>query len=110
MVRYEDLHKDRATVLRRVASHLGMMVSEGEISRVLADTAFDAMKAVESKFDHATALLLERGMTPSAFLRHGRIGEGVGALAENQRAAFEARWRDATGISLRELHLSAFLH
>jgi hypothetical protein len=110
IVRYEDLHADRPAVLRRVARHLGMVVSEDRIAQTVAETSFATMKAAESKFDHATALLLERGMAPSAFLRNGRMGEGAATLNLDQRIAFERRLREAAGPPPRELHLSAFLH
>jgi hypothetical protein len=110
LVRYEDLHKDRAAVLRQVTAHLGMLVDEDRLTRVLAETSFEAMKATESKFDHSTALLLERGMASNAFLRRGRTGEGASRLNAEQRSAFDERMRTSQGVRPRELHLADFLH
>jgi hypothetical protein len=110
VVHYDELHRDRAAVLRRVAAHAGMAVSDDRIARVVAETSFEAMKRHESRFDHTTALLLERGQAPRSFLRHGTIGEGAAALDEGQHAAFEERLRRTTERAVRELRMSAFLH
>jgi hypothetical protein len=109
IVRYEALQADRAAVLRQVAAHIGVEVSEPRLARIVAETSFEAMKAHESKFDHATALLLERRLAPRAFLRNGRTGDGAGALNPDQLQAFERRLR-AAGAPSRELRISAFLH
>ncbi|MBN2573621.1 MAG: sulfotransferase domain-containing protein [Deltaproteobacteria bacterium] len=110
VVRYEDLHGDRAAVLRRVVAHLGLAVSEERLARVVAETSFAAMKGHESKFDHATALLLERGSGPRAFLRRGLTGEGATVLDAAQRAAFDRRLHTTAQRPSREMRLSAFLH
>jgi hypothetical protein len=110
IVRYEDLRQDRAAVLRRVAAHAGMSVSEEHLARVVATSTFEAMKAQESKYDHATALRLERGHAAQPFLRRGVCGEGLAALDANQQAAFEQRLRAMSQGPSRELRLPAFLH
>ena len=110
VVRYEDLHSDRTRVLRRVAAHVGIPVSEERLARVVAETSFEAMKSQESKFDHVTAVLLEKGGLTSAFLRHGVTGEGAAALDAFQRDAFETRLHPSTNRASREVRLSAFLH
>jgi len=68
------------------------------------------MKGQESKYDHATALLLERRRAPHAFLRHGACGEGLATLDADQRAAFEERMRATAQGPWPGLHLGAFLH
>jgi hypothetical protein len=110
VVRYEDLHQDHAAVLRRVAAHAGLAVSEERLARIAAETSFAAMKGQEAKFDHATALLLERRGAPGAFLRRGLPGEGAAALDATQVAAFEQRLRTSSVRPARQLRLSAFLH
>jgi hypothetical protein len=110
VVRYEDLLRDRAAVLRRVATHVGLSVDEDRLARVLAETSFEAMKKQESKFDHATALALERRRAPHAFLRHGVRGEGLVTLDEEQRLAYAARLRANSRRALPEGYLPAFLH
>ena len=110
VIRYEELHENPAQVLRRVAAHVGMTVSEERLARVIAETSFEAMKGQESKFDHATALLLERRRAPHGFLRRGLTGEGAVTLQEGHRAAFDERLRAAAQRPAREVRLPAFLH
>ena len=110
VIRYEDLHKDCIAVLRRVAGHVGIAVSEERLTQIVAETSFTAMKGQETKFDHATALLLERGAESRGFLRRGVPGEGAVALDATQRAAFERRLCSTADRPSREMRLSAFLH
>lgn len=110
VVRYEDLHRDRAAILRRVAAHTGLAVGEDRLARIAAETSFAAMKGQEAKFDHATALLLERRGGPGDFLRRGQPGEGSAVLDTSQVAAFEQRLRESPTRPSRQLRLSAFLH
>jgi hypothetical protein len=65
------------------------------------------MKRRESMFDHATALLLERGVSPRSFLRSGRSGSGADALTEAQ--AREIRERSSKGRRVAIRGLPAFL-
>jgi hypothetical protein len=110
VVRYEEMLAGRSAVLRRVAAHLNLAVSEARLARVVTETSFEAMKAQEAKFDHATALLLERGYAGGTFLRRGRVGEGEHALDAGQQTAFAEHLGPATALPTRALHLAAFLH
>jgi hypothetical protein len=110
VVRYEDMHRDCAAVLRRVAAHLGIVATEERLARIVTESSFEAMKGQEAKFDHATALLLERAGSPRAFLRRGLTGEGVAVLDMRQGAAFEKRLRMTPVRPVRPVRLSAFLH
>ena len=65
------------------------------------------MKRRESVFDHATALLLERGVSPESFLRAGQSGRGAGELTDAQ--VREIRERSSTGRPLAVRGLAAFL-
>jgi hypothetical protein len=110
VVRYEDLHQDSAAVMRRVAAHAGLAVSEQRLAQVLAETSFDVMKGQEAKFDHATALLLERGGAAGAFIRRGQTGEGATVLDSDQCTAFAQRLSKSQPHPSREVRLPAFLH
>jgi hypothetical protein len=110
VVRYEEMLACRSTVLRRVAAHLDMRVSEQRLARVAAETSFEAMKAQESKFDHATALLLERGYAAGRFLRRGMPGEGEQTMDAGQQTAFTQYLRQARTPLTRYFHLAEFLH
>jgi hypothetical protein len=109
IVRYEEMLADRGAVLRRLAEHLGLAVSEEHIARVVAETSFTRMKAHESRFDHATALLLERRYVAGAFLRQGAAGQGEEVLSADQQSALAERLRRTAAPRARDLHLAAFL-
>jgi hypothetical protein len=107
IVRYEDLLSDRKTSIERIVEFLGWECDERRIDRAVIESSFDAMKRRESVFDHATALLLERGVSPESFLRAGQSGRGAGELTDAQ--VREIRERSSTGRPLAVRGLAAFL-
>ncbi len=107
IVRYEDLLSDRKGSIERIVEFLGWERDERWVDRVVSESSFDAMKQRESVFDHATALLLERGVSPQSFLRTGQSGLGADALSDAQVRAI--RERRSTGPRLAIRGLPAFL-
>ena len=107
LVRYEDLLGDRKAAIERIVDFLGWDCNERLIDRVVSESSFDAMKRRESVFDHATALLLERGVSPQSFLRKGQSGRGTDVLTEHQ--VRELRARSSAGRRLAIRGLPAFL-
>jgi hypothetical protein len=94
LVRYEDLIESREPQIRRVADFLGWPADDALVARVAEATSFEAMKGDEAFFDHATALLLERGVRGESFIRSGKRGEGEAMDADKLRILDE-RTRDA---------------
>lgn len=107
IVRYEDLVRDRKASIGRIVEFLGWDCDERSIDRAVIESSFDAMKRRESVFDHATALLLERGVTQRAFLRAGLVGGGEDELSVAQARRIRERSSKARPLSIRGL--SAFL-
>jgi hypothetical protein len=107
IVRYEDLLNDRKTSIERILEFLGWERDERWVDRAVIESSFDAMKRRESVFDHATALLLERGVSPQSFLRSGQSGRGGDELTDAQ--VREIRERSSTGRRLAIRGLGAFL-
>ena len=107
IVRYEDLLRDRRASVLRIADLLGWTRDHAWIDRVVEESSFDAMKRRESLFDHATALLLERGVRPDSFLREGTTGAGETQLSEAQ--AREIRERRSSARPLAFHALASFL-
>jgi hypothetical protein len=107
IVRYEDLLDDRKAGIERIVDFLGWERDEGSVDRAVIESSFDAMKQREAVFDHATALLLERGVKPRSFLRAGQSGRGADALTEAQ--VREIRERSSKGRRLAIRGLPAFL-
>jgi len=107
IVRYEELLNDRKGSIQGIIEFLGWDCDERAVDRAVTESSFDAMKKRESVFDHATALLLERGVSPESFLRAGKRGRGANALTEAQ--ARQIRERGSTGRRLSIRGLPAFL-
>ena len=107
IVRYEDLLSDPKASIERIIEFLGWARDERWVDRAVIESSFDAMKRRESVFDHATAVLLERGVSPESFLRAGQSGRGEGALSNAQ--VREIRERSSTGRRLAIRGLASFL-
>jgi len=107
IVRYEDLLSDRKGSIERIVEFLEWERDERWVDRAVIESSFDAMKRRESIFDHATALLLERGVSPQSFVRTGQSGRGEGALSDAQ--VREIRERSSTGRRLAIRGLASFL-
>jgi hypothetical protein len=107
IVRYEDLLSDRKASIERIMEFLGWERDERWVDRAVIESSFDAMKRRESVFDHATALLLERGVSPQSFLRAGQSGRGEDSLSDAQ--VRELRERSSTGRRLAIRGLASFL-
>jgi hypothetical protein len=107
IVRYEDMLSDRKASIERMVEFLGWERDERRVDRAVIESSFDAMKRRESVFDHATALLLERGVSPESFLRAGESGRGPSELTDAQ--VREIRERSSKGRRLAIRGLPAFL-
>jgi len=107
ITRYEDLTSDRKGSIDRLLDFLDWERDERWVDRAVIESSFDAMKRRESIFDHATALLLERGVSPRSFLRSGQSGRGEDALTDSQ--VREIRERSSKGRRLAIRELGAFL-
>jgi Sulfotransferase domain len=83
IVRYEALRADPAQVLARVAAFAGLPADAASVAAAVAGASLPRMKAQEDRFDHATSLLLERGVQPRSFIGRGQVGGG--ALTPEQR-------------------------
>jgi hypothetical protein len=103
IMRYEDLISDRRASIQRIAAFLDWERDERWIDRVVNESSFEAMKRRESVFDHATALLLERGVSPESFLRAGRVGTGESELREDQLREIRERSSRARRLGIHEL-------
>jgi hypothetical protein len=107
IVRYEDLLSDRKASIERIVEFLRWARDERWVDRAVIESSFDAMKRRESVFDHATALLLERGVSPQSFLRDGQSGRGEVTLSDAQ--VREIRERSSSGRRLAIRGLASFL-
>ncbi len=107
LLRYEDLLSDRRGSIERIVAFLGWERDDAAIERAVAESGFEQMKSRESMFDHATALLLERGVKPQSFLRSGEVGQGRSALNDVQLRSLRETQSKGRPLAIRGL--AAFL-
>jgi len=109
LVRYEDMLSSLEGVVAEVIEFCGLEVSDKQLDRVLRRCDFEFMKKHESKFDHATRVLLDRGIRPSSFIRKGNNGDGSGWLTGRHRDAFHRQLEKPVKNPTIELDLAEFL-
>ncbi len=107
ILRYEDLVQNRRKGAETIAHFMGWSLGDGAVESAVRETGFEQMKARERIFDHATALLLERGVTPESFLRSGTTGQGAEVLSNTQLDALNDAAPSGKRVGLRGL--AAFL-
>ncbi|MFW2387929.1 MAG: sulfotransferase domain-containing protein [Polyangiales bacterium] len=103
IVRYEDLLADRKASVERIVEFLGWERDRSWVDRAVEESSFEAMKRRERVFDHATALLLERGVQPESFLRAGQSGRGASALTDSQVREIRERSSSVRRLPIRGL-------
>lgn len=108
MLRYEQLRADPLGELRQVARHCGLAHDEARLRAAVEGASLTRMKALESRFDHATALLLEQNVAPASFIGQGKVGGSASELSPSQRARLDEAARRRHGR--HALWLPAFLH
>jgi aryl sulfotransferase len=87
VIRYEDLLRAPMACLAKVASHLGIDASEGNLLAAVAATRFDTLRTQEDESGFR-----ERYITASApFFRQGRAGGWCERLSTDQAARIVAR-------------------
>lgn len=68
-LRYETLRGDPVATMRAVAAFLG--APDDRVETIVEHGSISEMRHIQTKFDHATALLRERGIRPGDFIRTG---------------------------------------
>lgn len=94
---YEELQRDVAGCIRRVADFCGWDLSPEKLADVKQRSSFSFMKQHESRFDPALETLWEEGVELDAFLRSGRVGDSATTLSAEQLAQFERACADRLG-------------
>ncbi|MFD2264705.1 sulfotransferase domain-containing protein [Lacibacterium aquatile] len=84
LVRYEDMHTDAPSELRRVVDYIGWSAPPTAITEALAATRFDRLRAAEDDKG-----FLERPKTAERFFRQGRAGGWRSVLTSEQAMLIE---------------------
>lgn len=93
---YADLVTDLAGSCRRIIEFCEFDTPTDALPEIVRRCGFEFMKQHEEKFDHATEILLERGVKTNMFIRRGQVGDWTSRLAPEQYA----RFRIAAKISI----------
>jgi len=96
-LRYEDMVGDLEANVRRIIAFLDLKVPEERMPQILERSGFAFMKQHEAKFDYATELMLDRGMTPSTFIRKGKVGDWQDYFSDEELARFDAKFERSLG-------------
>lgn len=109
-VAYESMRAEPHAWIEKISGFMGLSRSNEEIEQVVHATDISAMKANESKFDHAVLVLREKGVESSSFIRDGKVGAGAKSLSPEQTRAFEEALAKAqASVPRPELRIAAFL-
>lgn len=109
-VAYESMRAEPQVLIEQISTFMGLSRSRQEIEEVAKATDISAMKAIESKFDHAVLVLREKGVESSSFIRDGKVGAGAKELSVEQERAYQAALAKAqASVPSPELRIAAFL-
>ena len=86
---YEDFVKDPETFIRRVATFIGVELSDELLDRVMRVTSFDYMKS-NTKTNYAGGR--KQGSEP--FMRKGKVGDWVDYFTTEQSAHFDKLYQN----------------
>lgn len=67
-VEYAQLRRHTNLELRRVALALGLEITEERLAMVCQQASLERMRKLQSRFDHATSIMRERGIKPGSFI------------------------------------------
>jgi len=108
-VRYEDMLASLKSVIGEVAGFCGLEVGGATLDRVLRRCDFEFMKRHQDKFDHATKVLLDRGIRQDSFIRKGGGGEGADRMTGRQKESLRRMLGKPVKHPTIELDLAEFL-
>lgn len=97
VVRYEDLARDTAGTIVRIARVCGHPVDTDILTRTLARCSFDFMRAHEDKFDPMPHINCTGG-PDSHFIRRGLIGESKVHVTENMLKRYCREFDRSIGV------------
>jgi len=91
---YEQLHSDRAEVVRKVAEFLGRTLTDASVQGIVNHTSFDVMKRDPStNFTHWEDSGLAVRDEEGTFMRKGKVGDWANYFSDADSDAF-IKWRN----------------
>ena len=91
---YEQLHQDRASVVRKVAGFLGVSLTDDDVDSIVRNTSFESMKAnPDTNFRQWEATGVVPGTEEGTFMRKGVVGDWKNYFTEEENEGF-MKWRN----------------
>ena len=90
LVKYEEMHRDAATVLRRVFDFSGIRYDDPDIVRSVETSRFERMQTLEEKFGRVES----GGVEGERFIRKGQIGGWREELDRESLLVLEKKYHD----------------
>jgi estrone sulfotransferase len=88
LVRYEDMHKDAAAVLRRVLEFAGVQQTAARIEAAVEASRFENMRAAEERF----GVIGKAGDENERFVRKGRVGSWQEEMGYSELRILEEKY------------------
>jgi len=92
---YEQLHSNRAEVVRKIATFLGRTLTDADVEGIVANTSFAAMKANPNANFHWRQEngFAAPGAKEGTYLRKGKVGDWTNHFTEAE-SDFFMKWRN----------------
>jgi len=84
-VHYEDLVKDKANTIRKIADFTNIELTDDILKRTVERTSFEFMKTHETKFGEQP----HKWKVYDKFIRNGKVGKGKQDFTETQLAEYQ---------------------
>lgn len=94
---YEDLLTDLEGGIRQIIAFCGFNPTHEKFAALVQRSSFAFMKEHENKFDHATEVLWERGISQGSFINRGKAGGWKEQFTQEQKACFERTYEHCFG-------------
>ncbi|HXT68218.1 MAG TPA: sulfotransferase domain-containing protein [Vicinamibacterales bacterium] len=94
-VRYEELKRSTAAVLRQILTFLGESVSTDRLDQAIAQSDLRTMRALEDAQGTGLGYRTARGDSTARFVNGGRSGQSVAQFGSDFVRAFDRRYGDA---------------
>ena len=91
---YEQMHQDRASVVRKVADFLGVALTDADVDNVVENTSFEFMKRnPDTNFNQWKKNGMILRPEEDIFMRKGVVGDWKNYFTEEENEAF-MNWRN----------------
>ena len=94
---YEELRRDLAGCIRRIAAFCGLEIEPGRFSKIMEKCSFDFMKENQVKFDLRKEYHAPPKPDSTDFIRKGQVGEWKEYLYPGQQLRFEKKFQRRLG-------------